>query len=153
LVDLADERVDRVHDVFAGQRHLGALEYRTRRVERVGRDPEHDARGIRLRRLLEEAKQTRDTAETDEQHTGGIGIERARMADAALPVDIAKLSDDVVARPPARLVDDDEPVSHGRPTYCLQESGRLATNRLQTGLERGEDLRDDGFRRLVAREA
>ena len=63
--------------------HLGAFEHRARRVERVGRDAEHDAAAVLLPRLLQEAQQPRGATEADEQHAGGVGIERARVADAA----------------------------------------------------------------------
>ena len=41
-----------------------------------------------------------------------VGIERARVADAALAVDPAQARDDVVRRAARRLVDDDETVMH-----------------------------------------
>ncbi len=118
LLELADEARDRGFDVVAGERHRLLLDDLARRVEGAGRDPEHDAPAVGLPGLLEEPQQARGAPETDEQHAGGVGIERARVPDAALPVHLAELGDDVVGRAAGRLVDDDESVSH-----------RLARNR------------------------
>ena len=79
----------RVLDLLAFERHLGPLEHRARRVERVGRDAEHDPGAVRLARVLEVAQQPGRAAESDEQHAGRVGIERARVPDPALAVELA----------------------------------------------------------------
>ena len=74
--------------------------------------------------------------EADEQHAGGVGIERARVPDPALPVDLAQLGDDVVRRAARRLVDDDEPVAHRRSVASRALRGQSASRM------RGDDRRD-----------
>ena len=71
----------------------------------------------------------------------------------SLPVDLAQLADDVVARPPRRLVDHHQPVAHdvnlpfGRPVPTDEHL------RTKQDLQRGEDLGDDRLGGFVAREA
>ena len=104
-------------------RHRPLVEHLAGGVERAGGDAEHDrARGTPCPPPGQEAQQAGGAAEPDEQHAGGVGVERARVADPALPVDLAQLGDDVVRRAAGRLVDDDEAVSHHRRTRRLSSS-------------------------------
>src|SRR5690606_1567359 len=55
-------------------------------------------------------------ADAEHEHARGHRVERAGVADLARAREASGASDDVVARPPARLVDDDQAVGRGRPT-------------------------------------
>ena len=110
LVDVADECRRGALDLFPRDRHRPPIEDLTRRVERARGDAERDLAPVLLARFLEEAQEPRAAPEPDEQHAGRVGIERAGVADAPLPVDPAQLRHDVVRRPPRGLVDDDEAV-------------------------------------------
>ncbi len=106
------KRGQRALDVVAGERHRTLVEDLAGGVERARRDAEHDATPVGLARLGEVAQQPGAATEADEQHTGGVGIERARVTDPSLPVDLAQLGHDVVRRAARRLVDDDQAVAH-----------------------------------------
>ena len=153
------KRGDRVFDVVARQRHRLLLDDLARRVERARRDAEHDPPAVRLARLLEKSQQPRRAPEADEQHAGGVGIERARMTDAALRVGLAQPGDDVVGRAARRLVDDDEAVFIDRPRRCLTttrsravpRARRAGTRRGRRGRARTRSPRRTGGRRRRGR--
>ena len=86
---------------------------------------------VGLARLGQVAQQPGGPTEPDEQHAGGVGVERARVTDAALPVDRRSLRHDVVRRATGGLVDDDEAVSHGE--LALQVRARRGSSRRPTG--------------------
>ena len=71
------------------------------------------------------------------------------MADAPLPVDLAQLRDDVVRRPAARLVDDDQSVG----LHAPRRSRHDAHSPLERGLDAGDHRRDVEGRREPGREA
>ena len=92
------------------------------RVERGGLGAEHDHAGVGLGREAEVAQQPGDLADAEEQHAGGVGVERAGVADLAGAEHAAGLGHHVVARPAGRLVDDRQPVRAGRPSLRHQSS-------------------------------
>ena len=117
LFDVTDEARQRVFDVVARDGHRSLVEHLTGGVERAGGDAEHDPTFVGLPRLRQVAQEARGATEPHEQHAGGVGVERARVADLALAEGLAQLGDHVVRREPGRLVDDDETVLHrGQPT-------------------------------------
>ena len=63
--------------------------------------------GIGLRQSREQREQFRHTAEPDEEHAGGIGIERPRMTGPLLSQRSSALRHDVVTCPPGGLVNDE----------------------------------------------
>ena len=66
--------------------------------------------------LLDEPQQPRRLADGDHEHAGGVGIERAGVADLAFAETPAEHADDVVARDAGGLVDDRHPVRRRRLT-------------------------------------
>src|SRR6185437_9055179 len=74
------------------------------------RHAERDLSPVRLPTVLDEAQQARRAPEPDDEHAGRVGIERAGVTDAALPVRLAQAGHDVVRRPAFALVDDDRAV-------------------------------------------
>ena len=80
------------------------------RVERGGGGAEHDHARVGLGGQAEVAQQPGDLADAEQQHAGGVGVERAGVADLAGAEHAAGLGDDVVARPAGLLVDDRQPV-------------------------------------------
>ena len=132
LVDVADEQLRGGLDLLTRHRHRAAVEHLTGGVERARGDAEHDLAPVLLVGLLQEPQQPGDAAEADEEHARGVGVEGARVADAALPVDACGARDDVVRRPARGLVDDDEPVELH---WHLAAGARS---------ERGGDPRDEG---------
>ena len=134
LLDLAEEAARAPFDLVAREHHRLLVEHCARRVERGGGDAEHDTAPVRLGRLLEEAQQARRATEPDEQHAGGVGVERARVPDASLPVRAPHPGDDVVTRPARGLVDDDQAVMHrdalrGMPRCARPTRGSAAARR------------------------
>ena len=69
------------------------------------------------------------------------------MPDAALPVGLAQLGDDVVRRAARRLVDDDQAVSHRRPHDCAHDGAAVRARRGSrdevVGVERGLEARGE----------
>ena len=118
LCNVADEGAGRTFDLLLGERHLGALEDRPRRIQRVGCHAEHDTRPIGLSRVLQVPQQPRRASQTDEQNAGRVGIERSRVADAALPVELAHPGDDVVRGVCGRFVYDNESIMQGQKGSC-----------------------------------
>ena len=86
LLDVAEELRGALCDLVAREHHRSLVEHCARRVERGGGDAEHDTAPVGLGRLLEESQQARRAAQPDQQHTGGVGVEGARVPDASLPV-------------------------------------------------------------------
>ena len=82
-------------------------------VERVGLDAERDRRLVRLVVRGEPRHELRRLADRDDEHAGRHRIERARVPDRARAERAAQPRDDVVARRPARLVDDEDAVERG----------------------------------------
>src|SRR6476469_5377022 len=81
------------------------------------------ARAVRLARVLQIPPETRRPAETDQQHAGGVGIERAGMTDTTLPVQLAHPRDDIMRRPRGRFIYDNKAVMH---FYGRARCGRVA---------------------------
>ena len=112
LLDVTDEARRGLLDLGAGQGHRRAVEHVAGGVERARGDAEPDGSPVLLGRALQVLQQSGDAPEPDQQHARRVGIERARVPDAPLPVHLAHARHDVVRRPRRRLVDDDEAVSH-----------------------------------------
>ena len=117
MFDLADKARRDLGEIVGRDRHLLPVDDVARRVQRRRRNTEHDFRAVRLGRILEKAQQARGATSTDEQYSGCVGIERARVTNPALSVRLAQLGHDVVGCPTGGLVDDDQAVVHGHRTY------------------------------------
>ena len=79
------------------------------------RHAEDDLADVGLGEVGQEPQQAGGPPEADQQDTGGARVERAGMADPALAVDPPAAGDDVVRRPPGRLVDDHQAVDDRGP--------------------------------------
>ncbi len=85
-------------------------------VERRRLDSEHDLARVVLAGLLDEPQQLGRHADGDHEHAGGVGVERAGVADLALVEPPAQHAHDVVAGDAGRLVDDAHSVRRRRLT-------------------------------------
>ena len=121
---VADEAGGGRLDLLARELHRDPVEHRARRVERVGRDAEHDRRrgsvfDVSCRNRSSRVARPRPTSSTP----GRVGIERAGVPDASLAVDAAQPADDVVRRASGRFVDDDQPVDgHSRSALSMRRT-------------------------------
>jgi hypothetical protein len=111
LEDLADERPGRGFDLGGRHgRHVVVGDDLTGGVEGRRLDAQHHLADVGLRQRGEEAQQPGHPADAEQQHAGGVGIERARVADLLVVQDPPGLGHHVVGGPPGRLVDHGEPV-------------------------------------------
>ena len=93
---------DRRHVVGGGDL-AGSVEGRRLR-------PEHDLTLVALRQLGEKPQQAGGVSHAEHQHTGCVGVKRARVTDLPSADHTAGLGDDIVAGPARRLVDHDDTV-------------------------------------------
>ena len=96
---------DRRHVVGGGDL-AGSVEGRRLR-------PEHDLTLVALRQLGEKPQQAGGVSHAEHQHTGCVGVKRARVTDLPSADHTAGLGDDIVAGPARRLVDHDDTVWAG----------------------------------------
>ena len=134
--------VHAVLDLLAVERHRRRSSTSPDGVERVGGDAEHDPSPGTPSSVSWRNRISRVTPpEADEQHAGRVGIERPRVPDPPLAVDLAQL------RRPRRATST-PPACRRRPTRVMAqiESTALGERALEM---RADDL---GDRRVVARE-
>ena len=81
----------------------------TRGIERGGLATQHHLSDVPLWEERKEPQETGGTTHPEHQHAGGIGVERPRMADLAGSQHPPGLGHNVVAGPPGRLVDQQQP--------------------------------------------
>ncbi len=90
--------------------HVVAGHHVAARVQGRGLGAQHDLADVGLGQGGEEAQQTGGPAHPEQQDAGGVGVERAGMADLLVVQDPAGLGHDIVRRPPGVLVDDGDAV-------------------------------------------
>jgi hypothetical protein len=106
LLDPAHEGTRRRRDRLGIECGHGRLrEHVAAQVLRVGADPEAHDRAVLLVVIGEVAHELRRLAEQDRQDAGRVGIERARVADAAHAQAAPHQPDDVERRDARGLVD------------------------------------------------
>ncbi len=101
-------RLDPVERREHGKRHVGPLHHGPLGVEGVGLRAERDGRLVRLVRRGEPGRKLRRLSGAHDEHPRGHRVERPGVPDLARPQHAAQPRDDVVARRPARLVDDED---------------------------------------------
>ena len=113
--------------------HVPLPHHVTRGVECRRRRAEHHLARIGLGQVGEEAQQSGHAAQPDQQHPGGVGIERARVADPLLP-------EDACGTGPRRRATSIPPACRRRParrSACSAARDRLHRS---AGLHRGQHL-------------
>ena len=117
-------------------------------VERARLSAEHDLADVRLAGRV--PQQPRHPPEPDQQHARGARVERARVPDPLLAEDAPAAGDDVVRRPPRRLVDDDEARRSPLGAGAHRTSGLGAICAVYAEINLGEVVGQNGRREITS---